>query len=70
LALHEAIATRIYGMMRRVGVKGKTVFSGGAALNKCLKHLLEQKAGVELTVPGDPQTVGALGAALLAKNNN
>jgi activator of 2-hydroxyglutaryl-CoA dehydratase len=57
-------------MMRRVGVKGKTVFSGGAALNNCLKHLLEQKAGVELTVPDDPQTVGALGAALLAKNNN
>jgi predicted CoA-substrate-specific enzyme activase len=70
LALHEAIATRIHGMIRRVGIKGKAVFSGGAALNYCLKHLLESKIGMELTVPDDPQTVGALGAALLAKNNN
>jgi predicted CoA-substrate-specific enzyme activase len=70
LALHEAIAIRIYGMIRRVGIKGKAIFSGGAALNNCLKHLLEGKIGIELTVPNNPQTVGALSAALLAKNNN
>jgi len=69
-ASHEAIATRIYSMIRRIGIKEKVVFSGGAALNNCLKHLLEQKTGIELTVPINPQTVGALGAALLAKNNN
>ncbi len=67
LALHEAVATRISGMIRRVGVKERVVFTGGAALNRCLNRLIGEKLGVELTVPGSPQIVGALGAALLAK---
>jgi len=67
LALHEAIATRIVGMVRRIGLKDGIVFAGGAALNNCLRQLLSEKLGVEITVPNDPQIVGALGAALLAK---
>ena len=67
LALHEAIATRIVGMVRRIGPKERMVFAGGAALNKCLRQLLSEKLGVEITVPNDPQIVGALGAALLVK---
>jgi predicted CoA-substrate-specific enzyme activase len=67
LALHEAIATRIATMVKRVGLKDQTVFAGGAALNQCLIKLLEQKLGTELIVPNAPQIVGALGAALLAK---
>ncbi len=67
LALHEAIATRIVGMVRRIGPKERIVFAGGAALNKCLRQLLSEKLGIEITVPNDPQIVGALGAALLVK---
>ena len=67
MALHEAIAIRVAVMARRVGVKGKTVFAGGASLNRCLGRLLGKKLGVELIVPDSPQLVGALGAALLAK---
>jgi predicted CoA-substrate-specific enzyme activase len=67
-ALHEAITERITAMVRRVGIKESVVFAGGAALNKCLKKLLEQKLSVELIVPDSPQTVGALGAALIARN--
>jgi predicted CoA-substrate-specific enzyme activase len=67
LALHEAIATRIVTMVRRVGIKEKIVFAGGASLNQCLGKLLEQRLGVGLIIPDSPQTVGALGAALLAK---
>ncbi len=67
LGLHEAIATRIVGMVRRTGFKERVVFAGGAALNRCLRKLLEEKLGVELAVPPKPQVVGALGAGLLAK---
>lgn len=67
LALHEAVATRIAGMIRRVGVRERVVFTGGAALNNCLKKLIGEKIGVRLTVPDNPQIVGALGAALIAK---
>jgi len=66
LALHEAIAVRMTAMARRVGIRERLVFAGGAALNPCLKKLLSEKLGVDITVPDSPQTVGALGAAILA----
>lgn len=66
MALHEAIVTRIAAMLRRVGVKERAVFAGGGALNRCLRRLLSDKLGIELTVPKQPQVVGALGAALMA----
>jgi predicted CoA-substrate-specific enzyme activase len=68
LGLHQAVATRAASMVRRVGVKDKVVFAGGAARNGCLKRLLGDKLGVDITVPGQPQLVGALGAALMAGN--
>jgi (R)-2-hydroxyacyl-CoA dehydratese activating ATPase len=68
LALHEAIATRLETMVRRVGVTERLVFAGGGSLNKCLRKLLEQKLVEALTVPDSPQSVGALGAALLAES--
>lgn len=66
LALHEAIAIRILTMVLRVGIKEKIVFAGGGSYNRCLARLLEQKLGKQLIIPESPQTVGALGAALLA----
>jgi predicted CoA-substrate-specific enzyme activase len=66
LALHDAIATRIVTMARRVGIRERVVFAGGAALNKCLRKLVGEKLGVALTVPAEPQIVGAIGAAILA----
>jgi len=67
LALHQAIATRVTGMVRRIGPKERLIFAGGAALNKCLRQLVNEKLGIEVTVPPEPQIVGALGTALLAK---
>ncbi len=67
LALHQAIATRIITMVRRIGAKEKVVFAGGASLNKCLSKLLSQQLETRLVIPDYPQIVGALGAAILAK---
>ena len=67
LGLHEAIATRVAAMVRRVGPRERVVFAGGGALNPCLGRLLGQKIGLELTIPEHPQIVGALGAALVAR---
>jgi (R)-2-hydroxyacyl-CoA dehydratese activating ATPase len=68
LALHEAIAARIASMVRRIGPRERVVFAGGAALNKCLHRLLSEKLGIDVTVPPEPQIVGAIGAALIAKS--
>ncbi|MFH1141358.1 MAG: acyl-CoA dehydratase activase [Chloroflexota bacterium] len=67
LALHEAVSNRIAAMVRRIGPRERVVFAGGGALNKCLHHLLCRKLGMDVTVPSSPQSVGGLGAALLAK---
>jgi predicted CoA-substrate-specific enzyme activase len=69
LALHRAIISRVASMAQRVGVKGKVVFAGGAALNICLVRLLGEQLNIELVVPKQPQLVGALGAALLAQRD-
>lgn len=64
LALHEAVVNRIAGMTQRVGLRKNVVFAGGGALNPCLQKLLSLRLGFELMVPENPQTVGALGAAI------
>ncbi|MFZ2035824.1 MAG: acyl-CoA dehydratase activase [Dehalococcoidales bacterium] len=68
LGLHRAIASRIATMARRVGTRKRVVFAGGAALNPCLYRLVAEQLEVELTVPPQPQIVGAVGASILAQN--
>jgi predicted CoA-substrate-specific enzyme activase len=66
LGIHEAIVSRVGAMVRRVGLEKRLVFAGGVAYNPCIRQLLEKELGMEVSVPPNPQTVGALGAALLA----
>jgi predicted CoA-substrate-specific enzyme activase len=67
LGLHQAIVDRVGSMIRRVGVKERFVFAGGVANNPCLQKLFAASLNVTLTVPDEPQIVGALGAALHAQ---
>ncbi len=66
LGLHQAIVNRVGGMIRRVGAKERFVFAGGVAHNPCLQQLFATSLEISLTVPDEPQIVGALGAALYA----
>lgn len=69
LGLHQAIVDRVGGMVRRVGVQERFVFAGGVAQNPCLRQLFAEALGTAITVPDEPQIVGALGAALHAASN-
>jgi len=62
--LHEAICDRAASLLKRVGVEREVVFAGGVARNPCLRSLLEERLGLPLLIPENPQIVGALGAAL------
>ena len=66
LGLHQAIVDRVGGMVRRTGVQERFIFAGGVAHNLCLQELFAQALAVPVTVPEQPQIVGALGAALHA----
>jgi predicted CoA-substrate-specific enzyme activase len=64
--LVDAIAIRIVGLVRQVGAEPRIVMTGGVALNSAVVRALSQRLGLEVSVPPNPQTVGALGAALIA----
>jgi len=65
-AVHAAIASRTIGLVGRVGKKGPVVMTGGVAKNPAAVHYIQEALGMPLILPGDPQTAGALGAALIA----
>jgi predicted CoA-substrate-specific enzyme activase len=66
--LHLAIAKRIASMVKRLPQGRPIVFTGGVAKNKGMVRALEEVLGEKLLIPPDPQLVGALGAALLARD--
>ena len=65
--LHKSIAKRVASMGRQVSYREEVVFTGGVAKNIGVKKALEEEIGIRIFVPPEPQIVGALGAALLAK---
>jgi predicted CoA-substrate-specific enzyme activase len=64
--LHEAVAERIYGMVRRLRAKGPYVMTGGVAKNSGVVQAIESRLKASLYLPPEPQIVGALGAAIMA----
>jgi predicted CoA-substrate-specific enzyme activase len=65
-ALHLSVVKRSLSMLKRVSPEGPLVFSGGVALNRCVKELIEQEIKSRILVASEPDMVGALGAALYA----
>jgi benzoyl-CoA reductase subunit D len=65
-AVHDAIASRIISMVRRVGVEKEVVLIGGMAKNIGFVDSLKRGLEMDLVVPEEPEFVGALGAALIA----
>ena len=66
-AVHDAMASRVSTMVRRIGVEDPVVLGGGAALNVgFVKSLSEALGGTEIHVFDDAEYLGAHGAALIA----
>ena len=67
--IHHAIANRISGLFARVGIASDVFFSGGVAKNTGMKTAIEEALKVTIVKPEiDPQLIGALGAAVLARS--
>ena len=65
-AVHDAVASRIVSMVRKVGVEKDVVLVGGVAKNVGFVDALNRSLEFEVTVPDQPEYIGALGAALAA----
>lgn len=64
--VHQAIAARTVGLVRRVGIEKEVTFTGGVARNVGMIKAIEDKLDLQLNVSPDSQFIGALGAALYA----
>ena len=67
--IHNSIAGKISSLMERVGLEEECALSGGGALNVGLIKSIED-LGIKLLVPARPQFVNALGAAIIAGEEN
>ncbi len=65
--IHEALATRIASLARRVKVQEKVILTGGGAKNAGLVKALSDALHHPLSRPEEPLLTGAIGAALLGK---
>lgn len=69
--LNRAVATRVRAMVNRIAPDLGAVpvaMSGGVAYNGGVVRALESSLGVTIAIPTQPDTVGALGAALTARS--
>ncbi|MDI6900616.1 MAG: acyl-CoA dehydratase activase [Anaerosomatales bacterium] len=62
--LHDAIATRTLGSLKRIAAGGPLVFAGGVARNPAMVALVTGGFEGDVLVPAEAQIVGAYGAAL------
>ena len=65
--VHDAIASRVVGMIRRLSTEPDVVFTGGVAKNSGVVQAVKDNLGCEVLVPEDPLLSGAIGAAILGK---
>jgi len=65
--IHNAVADRVAALAERIGMAPPAVMTGGVAKNPGARKALEERFGFPLLVPDEPQLAGALGAALIAR---
>jgi benzoyl-CoA reductase subunit D len=62
-AVHDSIAGRVGSVARIVGLEPDIVIIGGMARNAGFVASLKRDTKVDITIPADPDYVGAIGAA-------
>jgi len=67
--VHQSIASRSIGLLRRVGVDDEVSFTGGVAKNIGMIQALEENLKHKINVSDDSHFMGALGAALFAMDH-
>jgi benzoyl-CoA reductase subunit D len=65
-AIHDAMASRIVSMIRRIGVNEDVVMIGGVACNCGFVEAMKRELGLEnIYIPEDPEYGAAVGAAVV-----
>lgn len=64
--VHKAVASKACGLAQRAGIVPAVVMSGGVAQNAGVVQAISEKLQTPVQLAPNPQTIGALGAALYA----
>ena len=64
----DAIVERIVALMQKIGVLPELSISGGIAKNVGVVSRLEKRLGLKALIAEEPQIIGAVGAALFARD--
>ena len=64
--VHFSVAAKACALAQRVGVRDAVVLTGGVGQNSGVADAIQKELGQRILVARDPQLTGALGAALLA----
>jgi predicted CoA-substrate-specific enzyme activase len=64
--IHNSLASRSKALLSRVGLEDEVTFVGGVARQTGMVKALKETIGRQVNVSEEPDTVAALGAALLA----
>ena len=64
--VHQSIAARSIGLLRRVGVEEEVTFTGGVARNLAMIEELNKGLSLKVNVSEESHFMGAVGAALFA----
>jgi predicted CoA-substrate-specific enzyme activase len=67
--VHESIVAKVIANSNRIGVEPEVALTGGVAKNVGMVKTLRRMLQMEVKVPEFPETAGALGAAILARNS-
>ena len=65
--LNEAISVRCLTLLKKVAIEKDFSITGGIAKNKGMVAKISEKVGMEPMLAEDPQLIGALGAAIYAR---
>lgn len=68
--IHESVAHRVAGLVKRVGILDQLTMSGGVARNIGMRSALSSALSAPINFDENSQIMGALGAALIARENH
>jgi len=68
--VHRALAAKIQSLVERLGFEPDCALVGGGAKNIGLVRSIEERLGINVLIPHEPQIVAALGAALIAEEKS
>jgi predicted CoA-substrate-specific enzyme activase len=64
--IHQSVAQRIMGLLDKIGVELDIGMTGGVGKNSGVVKAIEDRIGLPITLPEEPQIIGAVGCALVA----